>query len=583
MLIALLLTSLCLLVLLKFRSAPLPLPAVTVVLRSPYQAESLLGSYHRLFEAELRRDRLALQRYAEEGPRDYLRYRTLLKLARDPRITASKRLAYLEQAMAFGLISPLRRDDLRRAQLELAEVAEQAGQRARALEAYQRALPLEAAVAGLARLEPEPRALARFFLEAREPLRALLALGQVEAPAIRAPAHAALGEFESALTAYERWLERSPGSLVAREGKFQALLALGHYSAARQLLTTLAFQEPLRLHASAALAEAEGDSSAAVTAYLQIGDDQGLWHASRLLETQGDAAAALPLYLELAEGTSDYQADAAYRAYTLATRLGDVERARAAAAWVPAFSFFGLLKGATVSLTTAVLPQVQPAALRRARALERVGDPEAALGELLVALQQAPDEVTTVALAEALQRRGEYAASSEAAARWTEHSRAQRTWRAAYPQAYRQSVEREAARWGVAPAFIWAIMHQESRFYPRAVSTSSARGVMQIVPETWSWLAELLGEAAADPFELTSNIRYGTFYLSRLLTMFDHDLAKSAAAYNGGPGYIGSVLEQEHVNSTDDFYRFIGRDETREYLQRVMLNYEIYKTLYRHR
>lgn len=582
--IALLLISSALLALLQLRGVPLPLPAVSTTLRSPYETEPLLNDYHRLFEAEVRGDRSVLQRYAERGSNNFLRYRTLLSLARDPQLAASKRLDYLERVMAFGLISPLSRDDVRRAQLELAELAKQAGQRERALTAYQRALPLEAAVIGLARLEPEPRALARLFLDAREPLHALSALGGVEAPAVRAFAHAALGEYEAALAAYERWLARSPGSLAAREGKLQALITLGRYTAARQLLTTLLLRNSGQgdrwLEAAAALAEAEGDGNAAA-AYIQLGSDAGLWQASRLLELRGDFERALPLYLELSQGTSDYQDDAAYRAYVLATRLGDAEVAAAAVEQVPTFSFFSLLLDNTLLPPTAPLPHVQPTALQRARALERVGNPEAALGELLVALQGAPDEATTVTLAEALQRRGEYAASSEAAARWTGGSRAQRTWRAAYPRAYRQNVETEAAAWEVEPALIWAVMRQESRFYPRAVSTSAARGVMQIVPDTWSWLAELLGEPATSPFVVGINIRYGTFYLSRLLATFGGDLSISAAAYNGGPGYVGSIFENPWVAEIDDFYRFITRNETREYLQHVMVNYEVYKMLYK--
>jgi soluble lytic murein transglycosylase len=357
---------------------------------------------------KVRGDGSVLQRYAERGPNDFLRYRTLLGLARDPWVAASKRLDYLDRVMAFGLISPLSRDDIRRAQLELAELAVRAGQRERALAAYQRALPLEAAAAGLTRLEPEPRALARLFLDAREPLRALSALGSAEAPAVRAPAHAALGEYETALAAYERWLTRSPGSLAAREGNLQALIALGRHATARQLLTTLPLQnlgqDDRWLEAAAALAEAEGDEKAAAAAYIQLGSDAGLWQASRLLELQRDFVSALPLYLELSQSSSDYQDDAAYRAYVLATRLGYTEVAAIAAEQVPTFSFFGLLLGNTLPPPTAPLPHIEPAALRRARALERVGDREAALGELLVALRQATDEATTVALAEALQK-----------------------------------------------------------------------------------------------------------------------------------------------------------------------------------
>lgn len=577
LLLALLLATALYLSLLFFRSVPLPLPKTAVTFRTPYRNESLLTEYDRLFRASLRDDTQVLQRYVQTAPEGFLLYRTLLQLARDPDLPAAARLGYFGRVSALELPSPLARDDVKRAQLEIAGVAEAARNKPRAVAAYQNALPLEAAAAGLRRLESNPRALARIFLAAHEPERALTALGNVSAPAVRAPAYAALGDYERALGVYNRWLQRSSGSVPARQGKVAALLALARYDQAEALLQTL----PEDLTTEAALAEAQGDVNAALSAYLGTGDSAGSWHATRLLEEHGRAAEALPLYLELAQGTSDYQDDAAYRAYVLAQHLNDEAVAAKADALIPAFSYFGLLRGGTVALPGEPLARLTPPALKRARALIRAGDLEAALGELLVAIQHAPDEATTIALAEALQGLGEYGTSTEAASRWLHRgSRARRTWLTAYPRAYRETVETQAALRGLEPAFIWAIMRQESLFYPRAVSTSEAKGLMQIVPETWHWLAELLEEPAADPFSVSDNIRYGTFYVSRLLTMFAGDLPSSAAAYNGGPGYIQSVLDSSLVATEADFYRFISRDETREYVQRVMLNHAVYTTLY---
>ncbi len=476
--------------------------------------------------------------------------------------------------LAFELISPLARDDARRAQLELARVAEDAGRKNRALDAYAEALPLEGAAAGLVRLETDPRALAHIFLEAREYERALAALGNNPAPAIRAPSYAAFGEHNHALNAYNRWLERSPGSRTAREGKFWTLVALGRYAPARRVLAS---PPP---SAEAALAEAQGNTDAALRAYLQLGDD-GVWRATELLEKQGDVAAALPYYLELARTEADYQDDAAYRAYTLAGRSGDDQAASEAASLVPAFSFFGLLLGHSVPSATKTLAQVTPPTLTRSHALARAGDDEAAVGELLVALKRATGEPTTVALAEALQDLGEYGASSEAAASWVQKgSRSRRTWLAAYPQAHPKIVRQQAAQWGVESSLIWAVMRQESHFYPRAFSTSDAQGLMQLIPSTWDWLAELLEETPGDPFDPAENVRYGTFYLSQLLSTFAGDPAQTSAAYNGGPGYVGRLLDEPHIEDQTDFYRFISRPETREYVQRVLLNDAVYRALY---
>ena len=518
-----------------------------------------------------------LKRYVRTAPDSFLLYRTLLQLSRSS-LPADGRLGYLERVLAFELISPLARDDIRRAQLELARVAEQAGHKTRAVDAYTAALPLAAAAAGLTRLEADPRALANIFLEAREYERALSALGTHSAPAIRAPSYAALGENERALAAYNRWLRRSPNSRTAKEGKLWVLIALGRYELARSLLSEL----PQNPNAEAALAEAQGDSDAVLAAYLQMDSSYGLWRATELLEKRGDTAAALPYYLELARTSDDYQDDAAYRAHTLAQRLGDSTAMATARALIPPFSYFGFLQGSNFTPPTEPLPDAAPPAMLRSRALAKAGDDRAAFGELLVTLKGATDEATTIALAEALQQFGEYGASTEAAMLWVNRgSRSRRTWLAAYPQAYRQVVRAQAAQWDVNPAFIWAIMRQESLFYPRAVSTSSAQGLMQIIPSTWEWLAELLAETPTNPLDVAQNIRYGTFYVWKLLDTFENDLAETAAAYNGGPGYVGRLLDEAHIEDRNDFYRFISRSETREYVQRVMVNYAIYTALYK--
>ncbi|MEI2422272.1 transglycosylase SLT domain-containing protein, partial [Arthrospira platensis SPKY2] len=86
-------------------------------------------------------------------------------------------------------------------------------------------------------------------------------------------------------------------------------------------------------------------------------------------------------------------------------------------------------------------------------------------------------------------------------------------WRLAYPRAYADAVVAHAASFGVEPALVWAVMRQESAFSPVAVSTSNAQGLMQVIPSTWTWLAELQREPPGDPFDPDTNVRYGTYYL----------------------------------------------------------------------
>ena len=562
---------------------PLPLPGVTAGVETPYRGARLAG-YDRLFWAEPRADRDETARLAETST-GYLRYRALLTLARDEAQGSAARLQALEDILAYGLISPLRRDDVRRAQLELGDLAAAAGRTAKAAAAYGEALPLPGAVRGLSRLDLAPQERARILLSEREPEAALRALRGVRAPELRAPALAATGELEKALRVYGRTLQTRPDDPEALEGRFRVLFALERFRQAEALLPRLA--DPLS--GAARLAEAENDPEAALEAFLDLyrerGDESSLWAAAGLLEEQADADAALPLYLDLARTKGDYSDDAAFRAYTLATRAGDAEAARMADALVPADSFFGLLRGKTRPVPDGRLERATPPVLGLSRYLQRAGDVEAALGELLIALGNTQSEAEAVAVAEALQDLGEYGASSERARDFVEAgSRARRTYRAAYPRAYEGAVRSAAREFGVPPALLWAVMRQESHFYPRAVSVSSAKGPMQFVPGTWAYVAELLNEPPADPFDVGASARYGAFYLSRLLKSFGGNLAHSVAAYNGGPGYVGRLLEPRlaaETNSADaDFYRLITRDETREYVSRVLYNYAVYTELY---
>ena len=91
------------------------------------------------------------------------------------------------------------------------------------------------------------------------------------------------------------------------------------------------------------------------------------------------------------------------------------------------------------------------------------------------------------------------------------------------------------------PAFSLGIMRQESSFDVAAVSSSGARGLMQLMPPTAQGVARQLGIPASVP-ALTSdaahNIRLGTAYLQEVLTRFDGCLPLAAAAYNAGPSRV---------------------------------------------
>jgi soluble lytic murein transglycosylase len=72
----------------------------------------------------------------------------------------------------------------------------------------------------------------------------------------------------------------------------------------------------------------------------------------------------------------------------------------------------------------------------------------------------------------------------------------------------------------------------------------------------------------------------GAWFLRFLLDYFDEDLELAIAAYNGGAASVESWQQDPRVSDRDDLLRWIGFGETREYLARVSLSYQVYQELY---
>jgi soluble lytic murein transglycosylase len=154
-------------------------------------------------------------------------------------------------------------------------------------------------------------------------------------------------------------------------------------------------------------------------------------------------------------------------------------------------------------------------------------------------------------------------------------------WRLAYPKPFLQEVEDTAQEFGLDPSLLYAIMREESRYDPEAISMSYAQGLMQIIPSTRDWIAEKAG-IEVEPVEIFRpdlNIRLGAWYLRHLLDYFDGDLEYAVAAYNGGPGNVNAWRENVLIAEKADFFRWIGSGQTREYLPKVLLSYEVYRWL----
>jgi soluble lytic murein transglycosylase-like protein len=91
-----------------------------------------------------------------------------------------------------------------------------------------------------------------------------------------------------------------------------------------------------------------------------------------------------------------------------------------------------------------------------------------------------------------------------------------------------------AAQNGVSASLAKAIAWQESGFNNGAVSSANARGVMQIMPGTWSWINQRLSSRQLDPNSALDNVQAGSLYLGQLLRDTGGDPGMTAAAYYQG-------------------------------------------------
>ena len=147
-----------------------------------------------------------------------------------------------------------------------------------------------------------------------------------------------------------------------------------------------------------------------------------------------------------------------------------------------------------------------------------------------------------------------------------------------FPLAYRNGVLNSASAETLDPAWIYAIIRQESSFRPAARSPVGALGLMQIMPATGRQIAQDVQDTAGTPDLLQAdlNIRYGAHYLQRLLGRLQSNPLLVTAAYNAGPNKVMQWLPTRDSIPADVWAETIPYQETRSYVQRVMEYAAIY-------
>ncbi len=163
-----------------------------------------------------------------------------------------------------------------------------------------------------------------------------------------------------------------------------------------------------------------------------------------------------------------------------------------------------------------------------------------------------------------------------------------------YPLAFIESVEDAAMKYEIDPFLLLAIMREESRYNPEAISPAGAIGLLQIMPYT---ARKLLKEALVAPvvaevkveegnsqvndiglMDSQLNIQLGARYLKGLLQRY-REIPYVVAAYNAGERAVDSWLKNNY-SSIDEFIEDIPYGETINYVKRVLTTYDRYLRIY---
>ncbi|MCL2086378.1 MAG: lytic transglycosylase domain-containing protein [Oscillospiraceae bacterium] len=114
-----------------------------------------------------------------------------------------------------------------------------------------------------------------------------------------------------------------------------------------------------------------------------------------------------------------------------------------------------------------------------------------------------------------------------------------------YPLKFTELVEFNANEQNLDKYLIYAVINEESSFRANAESNVGARGLMQIMEDTFDWIKFRKSDSEAkfsDMYEPDKNIEYGAYYIRYLLNYFYGDLQLALCAYHAGPSSVDSWL-----------------------------------------
>jgi soluble lytic murein transglycosylase len=155
-------------------------------------------------------------------------------------------------------------------------------------------------------------------------------------------------------------------------------------------------------------------------------------------------------------------------------------------------------------------------------------------------------------------------------------------WEALFPKAYWLDLKKFSSSNALDPYLVASLIRQESEFNPAAVSPKDAVGLMQLLPKVGKSVAK---QEKLKHFSTTQlltpgvNLQLGTRYFRAMVDKFG-SFEYALAAYNAGADRVQEWLGAGNYRDPQEFVESIPFTETREYVEAILRNANVYRQLY---
>ena len=311
-----------------------------------------------------------------------------------------------------------------------------------------------------------------------------------------------------------------------------------------------------------------------------------LYFLARLAQGENDAAAARTYYNEILREYPNYFYNRLAR-----ERLAEMPEPATVSASASAGDFLRTVAFKTRARVRDFVPNAaSKIRIERARLLAAAGLDDWAEGELRYAAQNEDQpHVMGLELATIASRRDAQDQAIRYLKRYTPdylslpvESAPAAFWKLAFPLPYRATLERYAKQNDLDPFLVAALARQESEFNPKAISNANARGLTQILPSTGRELSRRLHVpySTARLFQPQANLQLGSYYLKTVADTLGGRWEAALAAYNAGLSRAQAWSKWGEFREPAEFVETVPFGQTRDYIQIVLRNADMYRRLY---